>query len=422
MLVSDSQYKKLSEELTYEVPSNVPDRPIIIKNLTIVNNKMPDGKKLVSFPSGRTDLIPNNYEIVDKRFLNPVKIPLSADYEPRDSQQAYLDFCDDSHILNAKPGWGKSIAALFAASKLGQKTLIIVHTVALRNQWEREIIKVTGLKPGVIGSGKYNVDSPIVVTNTQSILKHLNKIKHMFGTMILDEMHHVASPTFTKIVNGLFCRYKIGLTGTLRRKDGKHVVFADYFGHKKFVPKEENIMKPLVEVHSPPFKIPSASTWAERINMLTQDYDYIGYVIAMADKYVKKGHQVLIVSDRTQFLKFAEAISPNPSVCVTGIDDREKAHRQIRSGQARELWGSINIYSEGISLNSLSCVILACPINNDVRLEQVMARVNREHPGKLWPIVADIKFADHTGINQFRNRMTFYRQEGFKVKFVENIS
>lgn len=422
MLVDETQYRDLSKELTYEVPSSIPGRPIIIRNISIVNNNVEGGKKLVSMPSGRTDLIPPKYEIQDKRRLNPVDIKILSHIEPRESQKAYVEWCDDSGILNAKPGWGKTFAAIFAAAKLGQKTLIITHTVALRNQWEREVIKLTGKKPGVIGSGKYNTDPDIVVANTQSLVKHLGKVKHLFGTMFLDEMHHVSSPTFTKIINSMFCRYKIGLTGTLRRKDGKHVVFQDYFGHKKFVPTDENTMKPTVEVHCPPFKIPEASSWAERVNILTRDHDYIGYIIAMADKYVKQGHQVLIVANRVQFLKFAESISPNRSVCVTGLDDREAAHVKVINGEVDELWGSISIYSEGVSLNSLSCVILAAPINNDVLLEQVMARVNRESPGKKWPVVADIKFACYTGINQFKTRSVFYRQEGFKVKFVENRS
>ena len=64
----------------------------------------------------------------------------------------------------------------------------------------------------------------------------MDDIKQVFGTVILDEMHHVSSPTFTRIVDEMPARYKIGLTGTLERKDGRHVVFRDYFGH--------NVMKP----------------------------------------------------------------------------------------------------------------------------------------------------------------------------------
>src|SRR6056300_821444 len=38
-------------------------------------------------------------------------------------------------------------------------------------------------------------------------------------------MHHVSSPTFAKISDTNNARYLIGLSGTIERKDGKHVVF-----------------------------------------------------------------------------------------------------------------------------------------------------------------------------------------------------
>ena len=52
-------------------------------------------------------------------------------------------------------------------------------------------------------------------------------------------MHHVSSPTFTRIVDEMPSRYKIGLTGTLERKDGRHVVFRDYFGNNVMKPKRK---------------------------------------------------------------------------------------------------------------------------------------------------------------------------------------
>ena len=41
-----------------------------------------------------------------------------------------------------------------------------------------------------------------------------------------------SSPTFSKVIDSNYARYKIGLSGTIERKDGKHVVFRDYFGQK----------------------------------------------------------------------------------------------------------------------------------------------------------------------------------------------
>ena len=61
-------------------------------------------------------------------------------------------------------------------------------------------------------------------------------------------MHHVSSPTFSKIIDKNMARYKIGLTGTLTRKDGRHVVFRDYFGSNVLKPTKENFIVPKIDI------------------------------------------------------------------------------------------------------------------------------------------------------------------------------
>ena len=62
-----------------------------------------------------------------------------------------------------------------------------------------------------IGSGSFNTSSPIVVGNIQSLYRRIEEIKPLFGTVVLDEMHHVSSPTFTRIIEiEMPARYKIG--------------------------------------------------------------------------------------------------------------------------------------------------------------------------------------------------------------------
>ena len=61
--------------------------------------------------------------------------------------------------------------------------------------------KVYGFSPGIIGSGRFELDSPIVIGNTQTLYRNIEKIRKEFGTIILDEMHHVSSPTFAKIID-----------------------------------------------------------------------------------------------------------------------------------------------------------------------------------------------------------------------------
>lgn len=405
--------ENLERELTYSLPPRMPqDPPMIIKTIR------PLREGLVSIPVGRLDLIPDDYEIIDKRVHAPISFP-EFKFELRASQQAVYDEIFDSSIINAWVSWGKTFTGLAIAAKLGQKTLVVTHTTNLRNQWEKEVQKCFGIQPGRIGSGSFDTSSPIVVGNIQSLYRKIEEIKHLFGTVILDEMHHVSSPTFTRIIDEMPSRYKIGLTGTLERKDGRHVVFRDYFGHHVLKPPKENYMTPSVDVIKSEVRFLDGSftPWAERVNHLATNEEYIHSVAMIAAKYAADGHKVLVVSDRVAFLKVCQRLVGENSVCITGdmdFQEREDTMRRI-GGDRNILFGTQAIFSEGISLDSLSCLVLGTPVNNEPLLTQLIGRVIRKKEGKLQPKVVDIHLKGKTAARQANARMGYYVKQDYKI-------
>jgi len=408
---------KLDRELTYTIPSYNPlDPPQVIKSMGIVRNG------LISLPTGCVDKIPDHYEIVDKRLYVPVEFP-EFKFPLRDSQQAVYDEIDDCAIINAWVSWGKTFTGLAIAGKLGQKTLIVTHTVPLRNQWAKEVEKVYGITAGIIGSGRFELDAPIVIGNTQSLYRNIDKIRKEFGTIILDEMHHVSSPTFSKIIDTNHCRYKIGLSGTIERKDGKHVVFRDFFGSKIFKPPKENYMVPTIHlVHSEiRFMDGAKIPWANRVTKLSNDEEYRHTISMLAAAYAARGHKVLVVSDRVQFLKACAELTGDRAVCVTGEvshEERERLVEEILTGNKNVLYGTQAIFSEGISVDTLSCLILATPVNNEPLLTQLIGRVIRKREGKVDPVIVDIHLRGKTAQRQASNRVGYYMKEGYNMKYL----
>ena len=405
----------LDEELTYSIPPRRPtDPPIIIKNMGIIR------AGLVTLPIGRTDLIPEDYEIKDKRNDLPIE-PLDFKFTLRDSQQSVYDEVQDSCIINAWVSWGKTFTALAIANKLQQKTLIVTHTLALRGQWEKEIKKVFGVTAGVIGSGKFEMDSPFVVGNVQTLYRNIDKIVNEFGTIILDEMHHVSSPTFTRIVDASKARYKIGLTGTMQRKDGRHVVFRDYFSSTVFKPPRENYLTPRVDIiHSGIRFMDGNVDWANRINALAYDWEYQNTMAMLAASYAAKGHKVLLVSDRVDFLKSCARLVGDNAICVTGDVPHEERGKLIK-GIFKEkdiLFGTQSIFSEGISVDCLSCLILGTPVNNEPLLTQLIGRVIRMYDGKPQPVIVDINLEGRTARKQASARRGYYMRQGYEVSEV----
>ena len=409
--------KQIDDELTYAIPTHNPlDPPQMIKNMGLIRNG------LISMPIGRMDLIPDHYEIVDKRIEKPVEFP-EFKFDLRPSQKAVYDEIEDNAIVNAWVSWGKTFTGLAIAGKLGQKTLVVTHTVSLRNQWAKEVKKVYGIEPGIIGSGQFNLDAPIVIGNTQTLYRNIDKIRKEFGTIILDEMHHVSSPTFSKILDTNYCRYKIGLSGTIERKDGKHVVFRDYFGSKLFKPPKENYMTPSIHlVHSEiRFMDGAKIPWANRVTKLANDEEYRHTISMLAAGYAAKGHKVLVVSDRVGFLKTCAELTGEKAVCVTGgvsHEEREKLVDRILYGDANVLYGTQAIFSEGISVDNLSCLILGTPVNNEPLLTQLVGRVIRKKEGKIDPVVVDIHLRGKTAQRQASNRVGFYMKQDWSMKYL----
>jgi len=243
------------------------------------------------------------------------------------------------------------------------------------------------------------------------------------GNKLVGNCHHVSAATFTKLVDSNHARYKIGLSATLQRKDGKHVVFRDYFGDTVYKPPAENTMTPTVDVirTNIRFQDGAKTPWANRVTNLTNKPEYRELVAILASTYAAKGHKVLVVGGRTALLKNCADMIGDNAVCVVGEvsqDDRNMLQDQILKGEKNILLGTQAIYSEGISINSLSCLILANPINNDPLLEQLVGRINREFPDKLKPIVVDLHLIGNTARRQASARMGFYMREGYNIREV----
>ena len=416
MEVSPALQSKLDDELTYAIPPRNPlDPPFIIKNMGVVR------KGLITLPSGRTDLIPDDYDIVDKRKLSPID-PFDFKFTLRPSQQTVYDDVNDSCIINAWVSWGKTFTALAIANKLQQKTLIVTHTISLRSQWEKEAKKVFGITPGIIGSGRYEIDAPIVIGNVQTLYRKMKEISNVFGTLILDEMHHVSSPTFTRIVDASKARYKIGLTGTMERKDGRHVIFRDYFNTNVYKPPKENYLVPKVNVIKSGVRFPDGAKtpWAARINAVAYNWEYQNMIALLAAKYAAQGHKVLVVSDRVDFLKACSRLVGDTSICVTGEIPHEQRPDMIKQIFTDKdiLCGTQSIFSEGLSVDCLSCVILATPINNEPLLTQLIGRIIRIYEGNPQPTIVDIHFEGKTARRQANARLGYYMKQSYEVETI----
>ncbi len=412
--------KDLSKKLTYEISQEpVSHFPLVIRNMIRIS------PTVVSIPSGCIGYIPEGYKIIDKRAMPFVDIP-EPGFTPRDSQIDAIALFEDNGLVEAPVSFGKTIVGLGLAHKFQTKTLVITTTTTIRDMWVKEIEKWFGFKPGIIGSGKFEIDAPIVVGNIQTVRNRHNDITTTFGLLLLDEVHRCPSKTFTETLNSSKATYKIGLSGTMERKDGKHVVLPDYFGTTKFVGKVENIMEPTAHLWDSGVQLSANEfiPWANKITELYANEMYRQQVLKLCNLYADAGHSVLALCDRTEMLEFLHEETKERSLLINGSvvgEDRNKIMEVVANKQASILFATQSIFSEGVSLNELSAVILIAPINNRPLHTQICGRIIRKCEDKLDPVIVDIGLDGNTGKRHRNTRNSLYIDKGWKMKAMGQI-
>ena len=118
-------------------------------------------------------------------------------------------------IFQAATGFGKTYTAIMAIKGMVpragiQSCLIVVPTIALKDQWEKEL-----------QGHKINF-AEVLVINTAI------KQSRNYDFLILDECHRYAAESFRKIFELVEFKYILGLTATLEREDNLHEIILEY--------------------------------------------------------------------------------------------------------------------------------------------------------------------------------------------------
>jgi superfamily II DNA or RNA helicase len=119
-------------------------------------------------------------------------------------------------------GAGKTLVALMAIAAVQQHTLIVVPTLDLLEQWRRVLIGQLGAPSEHIhtyGGGKREL-GPLTVMTYDSAAIHTREL-NCFGLLIFDEVHHLPAPSYRRAAEGAMAPYRLGLSATPDRTDGR---------------------------------------------------------------------------------------------------------------------------------------------------------------------------------------------------------
>ncbi len=142
-------------------------------------------------------------------------------------------------IWRSPPGSGKTIAALKLVHEMMMKTLIIVPTDAVFQQWVERTREYLGIEPGVIKGAKRLIRD-VTIASQGTLQNCMQDYTDQFGLLLVDEGHKVGSKTYQETIDQSKAAYRLAVTGDERRSDGREVLIYDQFGtHVEEVTKEE---------------------------------------------------------------------------------------------------------------------------------------------------------------------------------------
>ncbi len=86
---------------------------------------------------------------------------------------------------------------------------------------------------GIVGGGEREI-KPITVITYDSCYLMASEIGNMFKLVIFDEVHHLGREGYATMAEMLACPYRLGLTATYERNDGRHAVVDRLVGGKVY--------------------------------------------------------------------------------------------------------------------------------------------------------------------------------------------
>ncbi|MEY4511658.1 MAG: hypothetical protein RLZZ450_3780 [Pseudomonadota bacterium] len=126
-------------------------------------------------------------------------------------------------------GAGKSQLGMMAIDKKQRSTLVVAPTLDLVRQWHGLLRATFGVPVGVVGGGEHDVQA-LTVTTYDSAYLHMENLGARFGLVIFDEVHHLPSETYAFAARQCLAPFRLGLTATPERTDGRESVLDDLVG------------------------------------------------------------------------------------------------------------------------------------------------------------------------------------------------
>jgi len=329
---------------------------------------------------------------------------------------AVSDACTalDKHrntLVVAPTGAGKTImlsALVGERHKKGKRVLVIQHRDELVAQNKEKFEKVNPyITTSIVNGTVKHWDGDAVFSMIQTMSRDRNlRDRPLFDMVVIDEGHHAAAPTYTKVINAVREDNDdaeiVGFTATPNRGDGKGL--RSIFNNCAHQIELATLIREGFLVRPKSYIIDlGVGDQLDRVTKRGKEYD-MEEVAAIMDRQVINDRIVSEWEDKAGDRKtvvFCSTVAHAEHVCdafvsagiradyVTGETDKQKRAEMLYNLEFGDLQVIVNVavLTEGFDAPPVSCIILTRPCSQKGTMVQMIGRGLRILDPELYPDV-----------------------------------
>ncbi len=379
----------------------------------------------------------------------PIKTEFNGELRKEQQEAIRLLTKQNIGVLQATPAFGKTVTAIGLIATYRVNTLILVHTKALLDQWQKRLetflsiphsqqIATKGKRArspiGILDSQKNTLAGFIDVALMQSCLKEGEGKEFLrdYGLVIVDECHHVPSITFELIMKSIHARYVYGLTATPIRKDGHQPIIFMQCGKIRY---SSNDNQPRDGQLFQRFLIPRFTTYKEVVNndlsltkqmslLLEDELRNMLIVNDICEALDNHRTPIVLTNRRAHISLIADALTKRGRKVITLIGSespKTKRNKMLElEGLSKEdsfvIIATGKYIGEGFDFPRLDTLFLTMPVSWKGLIEQYAGRLHREYPNKQ-----DVRIYDYIDVHipicnvMYQRRIKGYIANGYQI-------
>jgi superfamily II DNA or RNA helicase len=344
---------------------------------------------------------------VDGRtYENPEEYPAHRK-TPRDYQEEQIRaaLADDTGILRAPTGSGKSTTSLMLLARLKRRAIVCVSSAALMKQWRDRAVEELGLRPDEIGHVQASKTEirPLTLAMLQTLESRFSdgdlELADQFDVVIADEIQHAAAPSIFAAIDPLRARRRYGVSASEKRKDRLEFLTYDLFGPVISEVEETRLLASgaVVDVEVNVVHTKFRAPWyryRQDFNLLlkkmTEDPERNALILRLVRSAVVAGEQVIVFTHRIEHARYLDGQIASMGIpgglMLGGAEEAREFDRtksRLAEGKLRAAVGTYNAIGEGIDVPAVARGIAATPISNNApKVNQVKGRICRPSEGK----------------------------------------